>query len=88
MSFPVWREWKHKWQLRPNEEFPEAYNVLSRLKGMETSRIMTTTTVFCIILQCPFPFEGNGNIKCIEHAFLNRVAPYNVLSRLKGMETI
>ena len=63
-----------------------SYNVLSRLKGIETPIIMDSTDGPAFNLQCPFPFEGNWNLF---QQILGIPLPhsYNVLSRLKGIET-
>ena len=63
-----------------------AYNVLSRLKGIETKNVIDNRDTR-FNLQCPFPFEGNRNL---EGGFMSKVVDiysYNVLSRLKGIET-
>ena len=63
MSFPVWRELK----LLAFGTFAERispYNVLSRLKGIETRKFIGFEVyVFHFCLQCPFPFEGNWNLR-------------------------
>ena len=88
----------------------ETYNVLSRLKGIETRRFVLRTLLrwrFLTMsfpvwrelkpngvlrtlprqrLQCPFPFEGNWNAFSADTPLI-RVITYNVLSRLKGIET-
>ena len=84
MSFPVWRELKlslFKWQLSANIlqcpfPFEGNWNLLSIAKIMFSWHD----------LQCPFPFEGNWNncIRCDFGVFIS----YNVLSRLKGIETL
>ena len=85
MSFPVWRELKLNYLLPPLITLLATCNVLSRLKGIETS-FGTFITWYIKRLQCPFPFEGNWNCNRA------RVSVYfcascNVLSRLKGIET-
>ena len=85
MSFPVWREWKPI-HISPRMMSDDAYNVLSRLKGIETQHPRWRPRVASLSLQCPFPFEGNGNILMIPTTD-NFSGAYNVLSRLKGMET-
>ena len=112
MSFPVWRELK----LSQNDSricwCSKSYNVLSRLKGIETptwgassgagpidlqcpfpfegnwnvaNRVMSSRQ--SVILQCPFPFEGNWNKRSRSTKVVRASVAYNVLSRLKGIET-
>ena len=77
MSFPVWRELKHRCgcQTCNNEK---SYNVLSRLKGIETEiPLILRYDPQC--LQCPFPFEGNWNLASsfiTDGAYLNLQCPF------------
>ena len=113
MSFPVWRELKPKPRPKCQQGLVPlaSYNVLSRLKGIETNVNATSPQTRTVNLQCPFPFEGNWNplapIGC-DHLGLTMSFPvwrelkrnlsnlacsagfltYNVLSRLKGIETL
>ena len=113
MSFPVWRELKLSCSSIVPSPFISAYNVLSRLKGIETRPMQGTWWSLEWFLQCPFPFEGNWNLMSYENGawisvrvltmsfpvwrelklgrsvrgFLCVSRPYNVLSRLKGIET-
>ena len=52
----------------------------------ELKPILTVWPVPFRRLQCPFPFEGNWNFNRIGFDDQRRIA-YNVLSRLKGIET-
>ena len=61
MSFPVWRELKLVRKLL-GFSLCGTYNVLSRLKGIETC-VLNISADNSSSLQCPFPFEGNWNIE-------------------------
>ena len=86
MSFPVWRELKHFCSAIRSCSLSSPYNVLSRLKGIETSSSSSCCLSWGFILQCPFPFEGNWNKNFLTE-WTKITLTYNVLSRLKGIET-
>ena len=88
MSFPVWRELKLSTPTSTAVPHPaQTYNVLSRLKGIET-------LVFAQEVGGPCSYNVLSRLKGIETRtnilFQCRLdlIPYNVLSRLKGIETL
>ena len=55
-------------------------------RELKLAHTLFSSRYLCTLLQCPFPFEGNWNT-CYHHHILNLDSSYNVLSRLKGIET-
>ena len=112
MSFPVWRELKLFWVACCSPLSRNPYNVLSRLKGIETLTISWFDGRNNIHLTMSFPVWRESkrffsrNLKFgltfltmsfpvwreSKHGLgsnsLQNTTPYNVLSRLKGIETI
>ena len=60
MRFPVWRELKQQLRHLLGIEM-DSWNAFSRLKGMETCEKHLLHSV-SLLLECVFPFEGNGNV--------------------------
>ena len=87
MRFPVGREWKLCAKFYTREMRPSC-DALSRWKGMETDTGRCPHGGGIGVLECPFPFEGNGNNIVLSISLgVSFLKTCDALSHLKGMET-